>query len=156
MDVQHHLVGPPPVHREEHLQHFDDEIHRGEVVIEENDLIERRADDFGSGGVDGQAVIDLAFWTGFPGHAGSICRHRGGPPPGRPACVRGRRAAIVENGRASPPTNPGEGFMNIRTPLVLALLVLPLAAAAATTPDPVIKAQPEKKSTPYEIDEHSD
>lgn len=46
--------------------------------------------------------------------------------------------------------------MNIRTPLAIALLVLPLAAAAATTPDAVVKAQLEKKATPYEIDEDGD
>ena len=46
--------------------------------------------------------------------------------------------------------------MNIRTPFVLALLVLPLAASAAATPDAVVKAQLEKKQTPYEIDEDGD
>ena len=46
--------------------------------------------------------------------------------------------------------------MNIRTPFILALLVLPLAASAAATPDAVVKAQLEKKKTPYEIDEDGD
>lgn len=46
--------------------------------------------------------------------------------------------------------------MNMRKSIALALLVLPLAAAAATTPDAVVKAQLEKKNTPYEIDEDGD
>jgi hypothetical protein len=48
--------------------------------------------------------------------------------------------------------------MNVSKPIVATLLALlvPLAALAAATPDAVVKAQLEKKGTPYEIDDDGD
>jgi hypothetical protein len=47
--------------------------------------------------------------------------------------------------------------MKLRLPVaVLFALLVPIAAFAAATPDAVVKAQLEKKGTPYEIDEDGD
>jgi hypothetical protein len=44
------------VHGKEFLQHLNDEIHRGVVVIQQDDLVQRRALELGLGLLEGQAV----------------------------------------------------------------------------------------------------
>ena len=103
--------------------------------------------------IDGQAVFGFSFGTGVVGHGGSISP---GAAAGRPRAVDGP-PCLCGNGRGRHHHQGSAMFAS--KPVVasvFALLVLPLAVFAATTPDAVVKAQLEKKGTPYEIDEDGD
>src|SRR5688572_22283320 len=68
MHFEHDLGGPFPGKREEQLDHFDHEFHRGVVVVIHDDLEHRRRLDLGLTGLeDGRA-------TGFVGHGGHRLR----------------------------------------------------------------------------------
>ena len=63
MHVQHHLSSALAIQAEEGLKHGDNEVHRGEVIIEQDHLVKRRAHDFRARFLDGQSVcmFDVLF-----------------------------------------------------------------------------------------------
>ncbi len=54
-------VAVSPVHPEEPLQHVDDELHRGVVVVEQHHLVQRRLLDLGRGLLHHDAGVAFAF-----------------------------------------------------------------------------------------------
>ena len=68
MDVEHDLSRPLAIESEECFQHDDDEIHRGEVVIEQDYLIQRRPHDLRARFLDRKAMAGFRVLVGFSGH----------------------------------------------------------------------------------------
>src|SRR5678815_344326 len=56
MHVEHYLGGPLAVHIEESLQHHHYKVHRCEVIVQQHDLVQGRALDFGAGFFHHQAM----------------------------------------------------------------------------------------------------
>lgn len=74
VDVEHHLYGALLVHAEEGPQHLDDEIHRGEIVIHQQHLEQRRSGYFRPCGIERKAVFLAVFLFVFGrhGHVGQL------------------------------------------------------------------------------------
>jgi len=68
MDVQHDLSGPLAVQVEEGFEHDDDEIHRREIVVEQDDLVERRPRDLRSGLLQDEAGAMFRAPVGLLAH----------------------------------------------------------------------------------------
>jgi hypothetical protein len=66
--VEHDLRCPFPVHIEESLQHHDDKVHRREVIVQQQDLVQRGPRDLGAGFLHHHAVQRLLSLAGFFGH----------------------------------------------------------------------------------------
>ncbi len=79
--MQHYLCGAFAVHREECFQNHDDEIHRGEIVVENDHLVHRRLGDLRWRHLDCDAVMMIVFvlWTlghGFVGAGNDDSQYR--------------------------------------------------------------------------------
>lgn len=59
MDMQHNLGGFFPIQMEEGLQDLDDEFHGGEVIIDQQHLVEGRWLEFRSGFLDRRPLLAL-------------------------------------------------------------------------------------------------
>ena len=59
MDMQHDLGGLLPIHVEEDLQHLNDKIHGGEVIVEQEHLVPGRRSQLRLGGLDRQVRISI-------------------------------------------------------------------------------------------------
>ena len=68
MDLQHHLGGFFLIHREELLQHEHDEIHRGEIVVEQDHLKTAGRTDLGAYRFKQGIAADMLVWCFISGH----------------------------------------------------------------------------------------
>jgi hypothetical protein len=63
--VEHHLDRTFLVHAKKAAQYLDHEIHRGEIIIEQNDLEKRRPRRLRARCFNGEAVAAVAFLIVF-------------------------------------------------------------------------------------------
>ena len=63
MHMQHDLGGALAIQREEQLQHLDHEIHRSEIIVDQEHLIQRWAGGFGLGNLHGNAMLVFLIRT---------------------------------------------------------------------------------------------
>src|SRR5690606_30980402 len=68
VDVQHDLGGLVEVHAEEADQYVDHEVHRGVVVVQQQDGIKRRPRHLRLAGLHGNAVLVFLVVVGWSGH----------------------------------------------------------------------------------------
>src|SRR3546814_413007 len=92
VDVQHDLGGLVEVHAEKADQHVDHEVHRGVVVVQQQDGIQRRPRHFRLACFHGNAVVVFLVVVGRSGHGAIIaaadrCPAAAGMPPDR-RCIR--------------------------------------------------------------------
>lgn len=59
VDVKHHLSGFFLAHAEKVLQHDDDEIHGSEIIIQQDDFVQRRPLQFRLRFLDSKLIVEL-------------------------------------------------------------------------------------------------
>lgn len=61
VDMQHDLGGSFLIHPEKNLQDVHHELHRGEIIIQQEDLVQRRPLQSGLGFLDSKVVVELVI-----------------------------------------------------------------------------------------------
>ena len=72
MHMQHDLGRSLAIQVEKRFQHHDHEIHRREIIVEQDHLIQRRACDFRS------RFLDCESWAMFCVRVGTLCHEKWG------------------------------------------------------------------------------